>query len=171
MFVTSGLDGRCRLVVEGRTGTSGLNPAFNTHPTSPPAADGRPDLQLEVSMATGNGNPIPDCSSSPNLDGIPAIEPPNFGPGDAITNALLDFSCRFAGNSVTSPCLLTSDGSSIVGSSIQGFPNGVPTVQYCDDVALGQRFLAGPTILTIRLRDSAMNLGPPYQIVIQVPSQ
>ena len=112
----------------------------------------------------GNGNATVDCVSDPNLDGIPAIEPPDFGPGSTITNALLDFSCRFGGNSVSASCLKTSDDSAILGN-----PSASPTVQYCDDVASGQRFLVGPTTVTVRLRDSAMNLGPPYQIVVQVP--
>lgn len=163
VFLT-GVDGRCRLVVEGKTGASGLDPSSGTHPTSPPAADGRPDLQIEVSNKMGNGDTAVDCTSSPNLDGIPAVEPPDFGPGQTITDALLDVSCRFAGNSVNAPCLLRSDGSAALGK-----PEESPTVQYCDDVSHGQRFLIGKNVVTVRLRDAAMNLGPPYQIVIQVP--
>jgi hypothetical protein len=166
VFVASGQSGRCRLVVEGKKGASGLDPASQTHPTYPYAADGRPDLQIEASNPLGNGNPAVDCFTRPNSDGIPPIEPPDFGPGDAITSALQDFSCRFFGNSLSASCLMTSDSSAVLGKA-----SAFPTVQYCDDVGLGQAFPVGSTVLTVRLRDSAGNIGPPYQIVVQVPAQ
>jgi hypothetical protein len=132
----------------------------------PPAfPDGRPDLQIEASRPLGNGDStVVDCTSSPNLDGIAPVEPPNFGPGDSITNALQDFSCRFNPNSISNSCLLGSDGNATLGNGSAG-----PTVQFCDNVAYRQKFQTGVnTVLTVRLRDSSLNLGPPEQIVISV---
>jgi hypothetical protein len=161
-----GSDGRFRLVVEGTTGASGSPPG--TRLREPPAfPDGRPDLFVEASMPMGNGDSVVvDCTSSPNLDGIAAVDPPDFGPGDSITNALKDFSCRFAGNSVNTPCLLASNGLATLGN-----PGAGPLVQFCDDVAGGQALQTGDTLLTVRLRDSsaAHNLGPPEQIIVRVP--
>ena len=159
-----GPDGRFRLVVEGTTGASGSQPG--TRLREPPAfPDGRPDLQAEASMPMGNGNSVVvDCTSSPNLDGIDAVDPPNFGAGASTTSALKDFSCRFAGNSVNTPCLLDSNGLATLGN-----PGAGPLVQFCDDVAAGQAFRTGDTLVTVRLRDGALNLGPPEQIIVRVP--
>lgn len=92
--------------------------------------------------------------------------PPNFGPGASITNALADFSCRFEGNSVNTPCLLNSNGLATLGN-----PGAGASVQFCDRVATGQAFTTGDTLVTVRLRDTALNLGPPEQIIVRVPPQ
>jgi hypothetical protein len=78
----------------------------------------------------------------------------------------MDFSCRFAGNSVNTPCLLGADGGATLGN-----PGAGPVVQFCDDVAAGQAFPTGDTLVTVRLRDAsaALNLGPPEQVIVRVP--
>jgi len=133
----------------------------------PPAfPDGRPDLQIEASNALGNGDStIVDCSSRPNFDGIAAVEPPNFGSDSSVTNALRDFACRFQVASLSLPCLLGSDGMATLGN-----PGAAPVVEFCDDVSFGQAFPVGDTVLTVRLRDAALNLGPPEQIIVRVLS-
>lgn len=156
--------GRFRIAVEAVIGASGQPPG--TQLQEPPAfSNGRPDLQIEASNPLGNGDSVTINCTFGNLDGIAAVEPPNFGPGDSVTNALHDFSCRFQLASISFPCLLGSDGMATLGN-----PGAGPVVEFCDDVSVGDTFPVGDTVLTVRLRDKALNLGPPEQIVVRVLS-
>ena len=78
------------LVVEGRAGLSGQPPGsvtFNSDSTNPAR---RPDIQIESSAPLGDGSRAV-CDG-----GVPAINPPDFGPTQAVANALNDFTCHFA---------------------------------------------------------------------------
>jgi hypothetical protein len=153
------------IVVEGAIGASGQPPG--TQLREPPAfPGGRPDLQIEASSPLGNGDSITvDCTTNPNFDGIAAVPTPNFGPGASVTDALRDFSCRFQVFNLTFPCLRGTDANFTLGN-----PGAAPIVEFCDQVSQGHAFPVGDTVLTVRLRDSALNIGPPEQIVVRVLS-
>jgi len=83
-----------------------------------------------------------------------------------VTSALIDFSCRFQQASVSLPCLNGTDNNPTLGN-----PGANPVAEFCDAGAAGQAFPVGvDTVLTVRLRDKALNLGPPEQIVVRVLS-
>jgi hypothetical protein len=153
---------RFLIVVEGAIGASGQPPGVRLK--EPPAfPDGRPDLQIEASNPLGNGDSVTVDCTVPNSDGIAAVEPPNFGPSSDVTNALRDFSCRFQNQSLSQPCLRGTDDEFTLGN-----PGAAPVVEFCDSVSAGHAFPVGDTMLTVRLRDSALNLGPPEQIIVRV---
>ena len=153
--------GRGLMVVEGRPGTSG----FPVGSMLAEGDDGRPDVQLLTSRNLGNGTSVVcDRGQPPPLGmggGIPAIEPPDFGEGPAITDAMLDFSCRFAVQpSREDACTLDNRGNfDFLGNST--------TIQFCDQVASVASFPSGDTVISVRLRDVAGNLGPPAQVVVR----
>ena len=74
-FRTSGFG--FKLVVEGAAGSSGLMPGLVTFNTAPNDPTRRPDLQIESDHALGDG------STSVCESGVPAVDPPDFGPGAA----------------------------------------------------------------------------------------
>ena len=134
---------------------------------TPEQAGERPDLLIESSQPLGNGSAaVCDLGPPPpegEGGGIPAIDPPDFGPGDSITAALLDFACRFAVQPTAGEaCTLNSFGD-------YAFRSPDSTIQYCNQFAAVSAFPVGLTVLTARLRDVAGNLGPPAQIVIDNP--
>jgi hypothetical protein len=114
----------------------------------------------------GNGDPAINCDNG-NFDGIPSVEPPDFGPdmpGKDISSALVDFSCRFTSFDPGNPCTLNSSGNPGLGNS-----SGGPSVQFCSSrLGFGQAFPVGDTVLTLHLRDANLNLGPPAQVIVRV---
>jgi hypothetical protein len=160
--------GRVLLVVEGKAGASGLAPGIALAPPPPLPSDGRPHLLIEASRPLGDGGLPVICpgSEGAGLDGVPAVEPPDFGPGDAITNALRDFACRFVYRDATNPttsCLLNELGLEGLGN-----PDAAPTVQFCSEyIGAGQSVPFGDTRFTVRLRDTDGTVGPPAQIIVR----
>ena len=158
------------IVVEGKKSATSGDPAMrlqNPPPPSPPIfPDGRPDLQIEASNLLGNGDPAVICASG-NVDGVPSIQPPDFGPDTPskdISSALADFSCRFTSFDPSIPCTLSSSGNPALGNS-----SGNPSIQFCSSrLGFGQAFPPGDTTLTVRLRDFNLNVGPPEQLIVRV---
>lgn len=163
VFLAQG-GGRGLLVVEARPGQSGLPVGSILTPDNP--AD-RPDLQLLSSNPLGNGSPVVcDKGAPPPIGmggGIPAVDPPDFGESQQITDALNDFACRFAVQpSREDACTLDNLGNF-------EFVRRTTTMQFCDQVSSVAAFPPGDTVLTARLRDVGGNLGPPAQVVIRNP--
>jgi len=153
--------GQFIIVVEGLRGASGANVGNSLMPTG---LDGRPDLQIQSTNSQGNGSvAVCDTGTPPFGGGIPGINPPRFDAGDAfVTNALLDFACRFEVFTRSAPC-------TIIDSTRQtGFIEPAATVQFCDIVAATAEFPPGETVLTTRLRDASGQVGPAAQIVVRV---
>lgn len=153
--------GQFLIVVEGKAGPSGVLPADSVMPEPP---DGRPDLQIQSTTALGNGSPaICDTGVPPAGGGVPGINPPSYAPLDSrITDALVDFACRFEAFDRGSPCTRSdSTGDSKLADSTS-------TVQFCNAVASAASFPPGESILTVRLRDREGNVGPTKQIVVRV---
>lgn len=154
--------GRGLLVVEGRPGQSGFPPGIRLETEE---GDERPDLQLESDRPLGDGSAaICDIGPPPPLGtggGVPAVDPPQFADGEAVTDALRDFACRFAVQPTSEDaCSLDSLGNF-------AFVAPATTIQFCNQVTSVARFSTGDTVLTARLRDVLGNLGPPAQIVIR----
>lgn len=152
--------GQFIIVVEAKPGISGRS--VGTLLTTP-GLDGRPDLQIQSSVPLGNGSvAICDTGAPPVGGGVPAIVPASYDPNSTfVTNALLDFACRFEAFSRAAPCTL-------VGSATFGFVQPAATAQFCDTVAATSAFPLGEAVLSVRVRDVDGQSGPVEQIVVRV---
>ena len=153
-FRTSGFG--FKLVIEGAAGASGLMPGLVTFNSAPNDPTRRPDLQVETNRALGDG------STNVCEGGVPALDPPDFGPTQLTANALNDFACNFS--PIISPrlaCTQDAFGSAtFLGDSTQ--------VQFCLQVPRTLELATGETLLSVRLRDTAGNLGPLQQLIVRV---
>lgn len=153
------------LVVEARPGSS-LLPVGMFVPAAIPNSPQRPDLQIQSNQDLGDGSTAICDHAFPAFGGVPGIDPPTFEAGAAITDALIDFACRFEVLSPNGPCTLNGFGVPAVLT-----PGGLPpgSLQFCLSVAAPEGFAEGrDTLLTVRLRDVDGNVGPPAQIVVRV---
>jgi hypothetical protein len=150
------------IYVEGRPGPSRLPVGTNLLSTQLGSPVGQPDLQIVSSRPLGDGSPAVCDKAFPGAGGVPPIEPPDFAIEQGISDALNDFSCRFrAFNESDFACTQDSNGTFVFG-------NGGSTVQFCVLVNGSLTFLTGDTVLTVRLRDTAGQAGPPSQIIVRV---
>ena len=170
MFQVPG--GQLLLVVEGRT-VDGLPPAVGSYTLpNPVLGDNRPDIQIETTQALGKGSAAvcDDDLHSPHTDGggVYAIPTPDFSVDSAqplpgtITGALYDFGCRFEHHLKSDQCTFYGDLAS------PAFLNAVSQAQFCKKVDSLAAFNPGDSLLTVRLRDEAGNIGPTAQIVVRV---
>lgn len=151
------------LVIEGKPGLSGLDPGRSVYSYEPDDPSKRPDLQVESSRDLGDGSPAVCDRRRPNLGGIPGIHPANFGDSKRVSDALNDFGCRFE-------TFVESDSScTVAATGDYAFRNKETTTQFCMIVARAWAFPVGDTVLTVRLRDTEGNLGPPKQLRIHRP--
>jgi len=150
------------LFVEGRPGRSGLPVALNLLSSVPGSVAGRPDLQVLLSRPLGDGSPTVCDTAFPNDGGVPAVEPPTFAAEQSVSDAINDMSCRF--RTFTEPSFACTQDS---GNSFR-FASPASTVQFCTLVNDSIPFPRGDTVLTVRLRDTAGNLGEPVQIVVRI---
>ena len=129
-----------------------------------PGLGGRPDLQIENNRDLGAGTQAM-CDTGLTGGGVPGVNPPDFSPdNNFVTDALNDFACRFESQ------IGQSDSCTMV--DVTHTPATVSRnakVQFCDHVANESAFHSGDNIVTVRLRDTNGNLGPPAQIVVRVP--
>jgi hypothetical protein len=145
-----------QIVVEGAAGLSGALPGVVTFDRAANDPTRRPDLQIESNTPLGDGS-LAVCEG-----GVPAVNPPDFGPTQAVADVLNDLACHFV--VATSPGFAcTQDGFGIARFLAAG-----TRVQFCGAVAKAFEFPAGETVLSARLRDTAGNLGPAQQIVLRV---
>lgn len=131
--------------------------------------DGRPDLQIQSTKNLGNGDPaLPESCPPGRLTtdgGVPGLISPTFADVPGVTEALLDFACRFdRGVSVGSPCTM-KDAS---GEAKTIDPDA--SAQFCNLVPEKAKFPPGDSLLTVRLRDTFAVPGPTAQIVVRVPT-
>ncbi len=155
VFFSSSASG-FRLVVEARTGLSGLAPGLVSFRSAPRDPTQRPDIQMESSRALGDGG------RSVCEGGVPAVNSPDFGPTQSVADALNDLGCHFV--SATAPdsaCTLNQlRNYAFVGSGTQ--------VQFCLLVSTSLSFPLGDTLLTVQLRDTAGNFGPRRQMLARI---
>lgn len=165
------------IVVEAGLGPSGLPPATMTSNSAPA---GRPDLQIQADRDLGNGSSLvcdaapvgPNPTPTVTPGGVPGIDGavPNHCTGDpeqCISDALNDFGCRFL-------VVLTSDNAITEPTpGIPRFVNPTPSMrQFAFPEPIGAELALpeGDTLLTVRVRDTAGNLGDPKRIVLRVPT-
>jgi len=150
------------LYVEGRPGLSGLPVAsqlFNSRPNDPSR---QPDLQILSSRSLGNGSPVVCDRSYPNGGGVPAAESVEFEMTQTMSDALNDLSCRFKlYPEADFACTQDSTGNLL-------FANPASTIQFCVLADENIAFPTGETVLTVRLRDTAGNVGEARQLVVRI---
>ncbi|MFQ5665799.1 MAG: hypothetical protein ACE5I7_05135 [Candidatus Binatia bacterium] len=144
------------LVVEGARGPSGAPPGVETFNTARTDPLRRPDLQIESSNALGDGSPAV-CDG-----GVPAVDPPDFGPAQGVANALNDLACNFT--VATSPRFTCTQD--VFGANT--FVAGGTEVQFCLRVSRTLEFPIGETVLSVRLRDTGGNLGAVQRLILRV---
>ena len=150
------------IFVEGRPGPSRLRVGTDLLNSVPFDPRRQPDLQIESSANLGTGTSAVCDKDLPTPGGVPAIDPPDFGPLQPVSDALNDFSCRFKLFSETDfACTQDRSGNYVFGSAGS-------TVQFCILVNSALTFPAGDTVLSARLLDTAGQAGPMAQIVVRV---
>lgn len=160
-----------RLVVEGKPGSSGSDVALSTLNNNVSAL---PDLQIEANRPLGDGSAavcdVAQRTPGPTSGGVPAISPPSFDGAVTTTNTINDFSCRFRdGSDQTMGISAAIDGCvKFEPTEDNGFVNSESTVQFCGFVSAILSFAPGDTLLSVRLRDQAGNVGAPAQMIIRV---
>jgi hypothetical protein len=172
--------GQVLLVVEGRT-IDGGPPAVGSYTgPNPVLGDNRPDIQIETTQALGKGSAAV-CDDGafghpPVADGggVYPVPTPDFSvdsgqpvPG-TITGALYDFGCRFEYHVKGDQCTFLGDFATPVFMNTD--LSRPSQAQFCkspnrDSLAA---FNPGDSLVTVRLRDEAGNLGAPEQIVVRV---
>jgi hypothetical protein len=157
------------LVIEARPGANGLLPGEQTFEHEPGNVSVRPDLQVLVSRALGNGNAEVCDIGAPGGDGIPGIDPPLFADTREVTDAISDLGCRFVddegrtmGRRSTQAC---TESSGVTGA---GFVDPTSTIQFCAAVDVSIGFSSGESAIAARVRDVAGNPGEVRQIVLRV---
>ena len=161
LFLATG--GRVLLVIEARPGTSGAKVGSNLDVALDNSGHAvqAPDLQIENTQNMGRGSTAV-CDIGPDGGGIPAINPPDFGPSQFVTDALADFACRFEFHLPATPCTLDNTGND---STLSPIP---PTAQFCDQVSATAAFPEGDSLFTVQLAVVVGNIGPTAQIVVRV---
>ncbi len=159
--------GRFLLVLEGRSGVTGLQPGDegtvsaggSVVTTADPS--GRPSVQVLANRSIGNGSLAIDCQTVP-LGGVPGIAPPDFRPGSDVTQALADMACRFVRSGGSSSACTVDEAGDF------SFLNSASTRQFCFQVPEAAVFPPGDTIVAVQLRDTRGVLGPRREIVVRV---
>jgi len=159
--------GQFLFVIEARRGTSNVNPGTNIFATG----SDRGDVQVLLSEPIGDigdpdgfGSPaVCDAGPEPTpFGGVPGIDPPEFGPGQTITNAIQDFACRFSVQETSAVACTRSKFGDF------GYLGSQTRTQFCYQVPMTAAFQPGDTVVRIQLRDLAGNLGPVKEIVVRV---
>jgi len=157
-----------KIVVEGFPNPTKAATAIATQLVPEPNSPNRPDLQIQANRPIGNGSTtVCDQGPAPVGGGVPAIPTPDFTQGDqVITNTLQDFACRFS-------VFTTGEGActkDVFGNNNNVIPPPTPKgiLQFCDTPDTTESFQSGDTLLTVRLRNVAGELGPTAQIIVRV---
>ncbi len=139
------------LVVEGKPGSGGFEVGRRIFVHSETNASLRPDLEIQANRDLGDGSPKVCDRRRPELGGIPKISPPGFDGGQAVADALNDFSCRFE-------TFIESDFSCTVNKlGNYAFVGTDTTTQFCVIVAKSFAFRTGVTEVRVRRRDGKGN--------------
>jgi hypothetical protein len=106
----------------------------------------------------------------PLLGGVPRTEPLVFGTDPVATAAINDFGCRVndgAGEPIGRPSSMLAC-TSARNSGTYEFVAVDSVIQYCLPIAQAWEFGAGDTVLKVRVRDVAGQVGPTQEIVVRV---
>jgi len=147
------------LIIEARPGQSDKGVGGTTYSE----AGDLPDLQILVSRALGDGGAAV-CEKDGHGGGIPAVPSLDFSADPATVAAINDLGCRAFERSARPSvfaCTRTPGGSFATVSSLS-------TTQFCIPIAKAWAFPAGDTVVAVRVRDQAGNLGPVQEMVVRV---
>lgn len=156
------------IIVEGRRGKSNRPIGTNVFNSNPEVPEARPDLQIEVNRAIGNGStlvcdrgPLPD---SP-IGGVPAVNPANFAVTQQISDRLNDFGCRFDFHISSDDACTKNDLGNF------SFISPLTQTQFCSVPAVGVELLfpSGDTEVTVQLRDTGGNIGNQRKLIVRAP--
>ncbi len=151
------------LVIEAKPGQSG-GQVGTFVPDRIPGQPFRPDLQVQANRPLGDGSAAV-CDSDPQTGGgIPGFDPPDFGPQQVVTDALVDFACRYTPFNPGAPCTLNANGNESVLTQ-GGLPSG--SRQFCNIVSPLTGVPIGDTRLTLQVRDRNGNIGPQTAIILR----
>jgi hypothetical protein len=151
------------LVIEGKPGLSKLEVGRRLLAYDADDPKKRPDLEVQVTRALGDGSAAVCDARRPVIGGIPAIDPPSFAETKEVAATLNDLSCRFE-TFIESPgaCTLNKNGDF-------AFANKDTVTQFCMVVAKAWNFPVGDTLVSVRLRDSKGEPGPMSQFIVRRP--
>jgi hypothetical protein len=145
------------LVVEAGAPASGAAVGTSTFESSASDPHRRPDFQILVQRALGDGSRTV-CDEF----GIPATNPPDFTFTQGISDAINDLACRFeVATRPNGTCTQNSLGQ-------QAFVDPTSRAQFCLNVNGSMAFPSGETRLTVQVRDDTGLVGPPRQMVVQI---
>jgi hypothetical protein len=150
------------IVIEGKRGPNNRQPGLITFDEF-----GRPDLQIVVSRALGDGSATVCDDMPPIIGGVPASA--GFAETQEISDAMNDFGCRFVDGSglpmgrgrSEEACTRFEDGGF-------RFVNPDSRVQFCGPIAPPFGFAVGDTNVLVRLRDQSDQVGPSVSFVIRI---
>jgi hypothetical protein len=157
------------LVIEARPGTNEIAVGGQTFDHEPGNVTVRPDLQVVVSHALGNGDSAVCDLGGTGADGVPGIDPPLFADVQEVTDAISDLGCHFTddeGRTMGRPsaraCTMSASGTGA------GFADPTSTIQFCAFIDVPIGFGSGETAIAARVRDIGGNIGDEKQIVLRV---
>jgi hypothetical protein len=153
------------LVVEAARGGSRRPVGFMTF-----VPFGRPDLQIQVTRPLGNGSATVCDNQQPILGGVPAINPPDFGVGASVDDRLNDLGCRFVNGGDEPRGRACNEDNACVRfeTGVFGCIDARTEQQFCAPMGANLEFPPGDTMVTVRVRDAAGNLGSPARLVVRV---
>jgi hypothetical protein len=129
-----------------------------------------PDVQLLVSRNLGDGSTALCDKAPPLIGGVPATVPLTFGEQPEVVAATNDLGCRVndgagspLGRNEVFACTRSDRG--FLG---YGFVDSSSTVQFCLPIASLWAFPDGDTVVAVRVRDVAGNVGPVREVVVRI---
>lgn len=158
------------VVIESRAGSSGAavgNLAYDYDEADPNVL---PDLQVLLSRPLGDGSSMVCDKTVPSAGGVPATPALEYLATPAVAAAINDFGCRFDNGAGVPTGVGPADACTSFPSGDFGFVEGSSELQFCMVVSQAWAFPRGQTIVKVRARDAARNLGWPREMVVQVGS-
>lgn len=154
------------IVVEARPGLSGSRVGISSFDAS---LSDLPDLQIQVSRPLGDGSASVCDDPRENPGGVPATDPIRFDANDDTIAAMNDFGCHFQDGTGESFARTSSRDSCVTFESGDfSFVADGTTTQFCGAISAPLGFPLGDTLVTVRIRDEAGNVGPQAQLIVRV---
>lgn len=159
------------LVLEARAGANRRNPGAYPVPYEQGDVLVDPDLQVILSNALGDGNPLICDTFPPDLGGVPATVPFLFQNTPLALDIIHDMGCRFIDGTGQRIARMSSDEACT--RSDQGFGfNFVDrgsNLQFCGPIAGAWAFSTGDTTVAARIKDPRSGaFGAPREIVVRI---
>lgn len=149
------------IVIEGKPGINNVENGRSIYRYSADDATQRPDLEIEVNRALGDGSAAVCDARRPTIGGVPGIDPPSFADTPKVSAAINDLSCRFE-------TFIESSASCTVNQYGDfEFLRKDSKLQFCMVVARSWQFQEGDTLVSVRLRDTDGNPGPVKRFVLR----